>query len=70
MVLSSIISSLAVLTACALALKWLSSSLLLCQPGARLSSGTIPDSLVFIFPRRDAEVSQILNQLNKHSVTK
>lgn len=70
MLLSSIINSLAGLAALALAPKWWPSSLLLCQPGARLSEGTLPDSLVFISPRRDAEVSEILNQLNMHSVTR
>ncbi len=70
MMLSSIISWLAGLAALAPAPKWLPSSLLLCQPGARLSEWTLPGSMVFISPRRDAEVSQILNQLNMHSVTR
>ena len=70
MILSSLISSLAGLAALALAPKWLPSPSLLCQPRARMSEGTLADSLVFISPSRDAEVSQILNQLNMHSVTR
>lgn len=67
MILSSIISSLAALAALALAPKMVA---FICQPEARLSEGTLPDSLVFIFPGRDAELSQILHQLNMHSATR
>lgn len=60
----SIISLLTGLAALALAPKGLPSSLLLFQPEARLSEGTLHDNLVFISPRTDAEVSQFRNQLN------